>query len=447
MFRKTYLLTLIVFSLLSACTPTVPESTTPIITPAIQPILDTVTPVVITSNERETPIPLPLQHQLPITRTVTTVLPSFTSAPTVTPSPTAICREPELVSLEYLLPYEGNILYASRDLWAIASDMGKGYMLYPGVFTGLWQNEAWIAVDDFYQDSESYWVHNLLTGETKLLPRGEGWRGIWSDTEYEGIPIRQNYEEIESVGINRDFIIVDPVTLASQTIIEQIHLPDFYIATNSGGYDPYNYFAVKDPMGQLIIYTAFDGQEGFYLALRNILTDQEVARIRYLSRQPAKPYWLPDGSKVIIALPGTPADPVAEIISLRRDGQAPETIGSFYDSSVPGMPEKIEASADMKYISLIEQTQATTIENPGGEYTISILDIQTQTRFALCGANVEYSRWLDGTHLLVYVESVEDEEILQLLDVDSWRNRTLDVLPVEQVPLWITGWIPIEEVK
>lgn len=439
MIYRKYAFIRIVFFLLTACQPVVATQ----VKPTEKTITRPITPVATVSGI--TPTPKPVVINTPIA-----ILPEFfaTNTPTVTPTATPAltatptyplfsqptCRTPQPVSPE-ALPFEGTILftksnYADSNLWAMTNAMNTPQIIYTEHNGGVALYGDWLVV----KNSQGYWFHNLLTGETKQYPTEPE---VWLDYDgrYDGVLLRTEIDHIDGIGINKTLLVINPDTFETQAVSDQISLPDFVTADN-----PNNYFAAQDPTGQLMFYKAFNQQVGFYLALRNIVTDQEIMRMP--SRLISSPYWLPNGAKTIFILFNNTYEPMDKLISLSRDGQL-EIIGELDLDSVSST---IESSDDLKYLSLDGLTNQGAPTYDLSSF-ISIIDPQAQTHYLICNADnpadAWHVSWLDGSHLLVYVERIGDEQFLRLLNVETWESRTLSSWTAESDFLFVR-WLPIE---
>lgn len=239
-------------------------------------------------------------------------------------------------------------------------------------------------------------------------------------------------------GENYEFLIFDPATHETQSLIITLSLPNYHFYEEPS----YEGIASMDPTGELVLYTTRGADVTSDVALRNIKTDTNIwyqegsSGVGYSYPMPE---WTVDGSNVLFSMSVSEGDQnYNKIFSLTRDGQDEELPPQPYPLLDELNIRGLSYSPDRQFIHY--STQETLVTGAG-----FIVDIANSWVGEICDDMSTFieGQWVTEGQFVYKVLLENGGQALRLLDITTWTVQTLSELPTGQGFL-IFGWTPLE---
>ncbi len=450
MYHQTFVryLYLILATILSACTSTSPTSdsnqlqSTNTISPGGEP------------NATPESAPSPLVTNIPtvLSQTVTyeptlspfpSVTPVSSPIPTITPWGISLVDScPSIVTSNApsLLAVGSILFYIEPNLWAISNKSPTPSLVYS------------------IPENQFAWVYLLMNTTQVLLylnPEASDGYAIIYDLESQGVigsPIAmpstsvvgwlpdgrlkllESVDHILGIGVNRKFVLVDPITQDIEVIDDNLDLPNYQFESAPF----YNGIASTDPTEQLVLYTAWSQSNTPEIAL---LDRQNSAKIwRRSVNLPPYPYpepdWATDGNHVLFSVYMVEKNKqYNKLVSLNRDGETePLPPQPFPYMTNWQQIQDLSWSPDRRYIHY--HLGYFNQDGPG-----VMVDTLTGWAGEICNPEATFidGEWITETQFLYSMKSTNGNESLRLLDIPSWETQVL----TESGPT-VFGWTPVE---
>jgi hypothetical protein len=289
--------------------------------------------------------------------------------------------------------------------------------------------------------TDHFTVYDLISKEQKDFKWNPSWRYVsgWKDNET--VSILVNHDDIFEVGTKEETVDFN-VSKASFTSQDtSLNLPG-YPLDSSVKDAPMDGFAIMDPSGSVIIYTAYIDDKPKVILIKRytgeILWENKAQYPFY-----PPPDWTLDGERV--AFVTYEKGPV--IFTLSRDGKKGEIIAE-------GAPQRIvrdiKWSPDQKYIYY---SYWNTIEE--GPTSIVNVDTKQQTEICTPGHTFLRGTWLPNNNFAYIVREGEQTDQdglaeLRILNTKDWSYQTFFRTNTKVGPtvgFWhrldILGWTPL----
>jgi hypothetical protein len=244
-------------------------------------------------------------------------------------------------------------------------------------------------------------------------------------------------ERIWRVGVWREYLLLDSETKQSETLIEELSLPDYQFNDEPR---PHGYASVS-PSGEFVLYSA-NVETGVEIRLLNLITGEIIwqQKSQYLPG-PYHPEWTKDTSHVLFYLGDFLEGAIyTKIVLLGSDGQPEELPQQPYPQLYQStFIDGLTASPDQRYIIYRAGWQ---------EKAAFVVDTTASQTGEICapGATFIDGQWI-ADDLFVYRMSLEINgqltHSLRVLDVPAWTTQIIfEAEPGYGVNIF--GWTPVE---
>lgn len=365
--------------------------------------------------------------------------------PTVTPSLEASCQVPAPVQPGDSLPLlqSGSILVqpiGKAGVWAIPPNASKPYLIAAPV-KPRWRFDLSLSGTKliFSQPGEPISIYDLLTREGRLIPWQDSWHVVWKWSTDERIQILIRFEETLGEGVLWEVVLLDPVTLRTETMIHDARLPNY----SFNDANPLHGFASWSPSEPLVLYTAdAPNKPGGEYVLRNIATNEELWQSEAIGGSiiPIAD-WSKNGDRVLMViiphrLINDPEKEPSKLVSLNVDSLDYEVLSQLTFLSSTDYIRYIEWSSDTRYV-LFELWEMTGL-GPG-----YILDTDSGVVRQICEPSFINGWWLPDVNQILYIIQTDTGRELKLLDVTKWQAQSLWQTDNNLDSSRIIGWTPV----
>jgi hypothetical protein len=264
---------------------------------------------------------------------------------------------------------------------------------------------------------------------------GMVWRTEW--LEDGRVKFLVDEERIWEIGVRREYLLVDPETGQSETLVEELSLPGYQFNDEAR---PHGYASVS-PSGEFVLYSA-NVETGVEIRLLNLITGELLWQQNAEALPGAyQPEWTKDSSYVLFYLHDLIEEDVyVKIVLLGSDGQPKELPQQPFPRLYPStLIDILTASPDQRYIIY----RAGWLEKAG-----FVVDTMTSQSGEICqpGATFVDGQWI-ADDLFVYRMLIEKDgqltHSLYVLDVPAWTTQVIfEAEPGYGVNVF--GWTPVE---
>jgi hypothetical protein len=413
------------------------------------------------STETPTVTPFPLATPQSTNTPYPTEITPTKSAPTITLNPD--CPS-SLESDQPSLWTTGSILFESEDdIWAISANNPTPQLIYAtddngGYLNFYIENGAnKILVSNYLgPEGDSYTVYDLVSQSVVGMPVESsellipiGGRSVeWLPDNRARFAI--DIERVDDVGETRTYLTVDPITGQTEVVREELDLPGYTFIERPA----YIGVASVDPTGQLVLYSAWNGQNAYDFVLRDRDTGDVIWKQEslYWPGLPVpEPHWEKEGRSVLFS-----ADILNEargygVLSLSRDGEV-----------LPLPPQPFPLTEQWERINSLNRSPEGRYISyhlgafPNGAFPDDatgpgvIVDTMTEQAGQICDDSQETDstfyggQWISEELFLYRVKTGDGKMSLRVLDVPSWTMQELAEIQATRFYDNAYGWTPVE---
>jgi hypothetical protein len=380
------------------------------------------------------------------TEVIVSVTPSPLPTSTLTPQPELEFQEdcPEVVEGDEVLSlFEGSILFSNEaGVWLINRESPTPSLLIEAT-SG--ENSVFFLDDSMpmllkivYMDKEQdadYVFYNLngqeVDNKLTLQPmRVLGW-------QLDGrIAMLSHFNRILGIGEQQELLLIDPVKGELEYTEVNLQLPQYQFFQEPS----YNGLASADAQQERALYTLWDDQNKFMVALRDLETNENVwEKPILIPPYPfPEPAWRNDGEYVLFDLYADEnGKQFNKLMILDQDGG----IESLPTQPFPFMDELFQVQAlsfspNGRYIHY--DLGYSNVDGPG-----IIVDITSFIARQICIQSSEGvffdGKWLNEELFLYRTKGKGEQLSLHILHVSDWTTQSLTELDVNEY-----GWSPLE---